>query len=78
MSVGGLLSLLAPRMGAFIDFKLQEQGLCVVYLYVFVTPVLGTEWTWHKMLIIPCPENSRLVFFILRGILIHITSSFLP
>lgn len=74
----GLLSCLTPRMGAFIDFKPEEQGLCVVRLYVFVAPVLGTEWAWHKTPVVPCPENFYLVFFIFRGIPTPRTSLFFP
>lgn len=35
----------------------------MVHLYAFVAPMLSAEWAWHKMLIIPCPENSFSVFF---------------
>lgn len=71
------ITVISPlQKEAFIYFTLQEQELCVVHLQAFVAPVLGAEWAWYKMLIIPHPENSFWVFLILRGILMAETLSF--
>lgn len=42
-------------MGTFTYFKPGEKALCVLHVYVFVSPVLSMGWAWHKKLIVPRP-----------------------
>lgn len=58
------ITVISPlQKGDIHLFQILRAGTVRGAFICICTPMLSAEWAWHKILIIPGPENSFLAFF---------------